>query len=840
MSYGLRFTISYKRLSNAETNIEIWQNSWTGSTTELVPDKKPLIINFDGTESNIYKPTNGSGATIKVLVDPLSMLDIFTEDPQEFIVKIYDETTLKWQGYVANGIYDEDYSIGTGLLTPITIQCNDGMKLLDYIPYTETDGSEYTGLSTIAEIITAIAGKLENKYIELQLLSDYMLTVTGYTNLFLGLTVNNENYYDESGKQMSCRKVLNSIFQGLGLVMEFDVEKIMVYDPLLLKTPSLGKSYTLYSGYTFTETDSALGGFKTIGSDLPYFKTGPSLDINKSFNQIEAKYDPYTFIGTGYEFDDESNMTMNPIPWISGYTSGIDYTGVTFLYSNAVIMNGWDINNDSYFSALAQVNHFDSKPDEIGPPQYFFKSYQTYTGNSASNYIEYEFPNTVIKQDDDLYLDLTFDVYINTKNENNLFTPEETGEIISRGTVGSMLFSIGDSYWYQYSDEWRRNGYSWGFPVRQSDADWRTTKKFGSGTIYTWFTQGTFMTTNRPEYYVTEDDSRINDTWTTVKITMDISEAACTDIDLLNGPMKLRIYKEFWTAELFDGDSIEVDVDKLVNVGISNVAISVINRNKQQISNDGVLITASLPSAQTYVKSSDLSVKLTNGTGVYGTSKGAYSSDQMDPVGINILGLYRSGSTICNATQWYVCQQLLSQYQTPRKKLTADLDVSTDLLGIKYKLINDTYLPGINLYPISGKYNDKDESCKVKLLEIASEYDTLPVVTPTPTPTPPPTSTPDITTYYYYETDVHTCNGSRVETESCNGTDGSIWIYNPVALNDNEFYFNGTYDLVHEITSGGPYTYAEWVTAGSPTALETNYYSTNGKATCTCTYLPFI
>ena len=110
MAYGRKYTTYYKRRSGGTTTIDILKNGYSGSVTTLTADLNALEIEFAGDVENIYASTVGTGAVIRVIATPLTLTELFTADPQEFIVKIYNGgtgTNLVWQGFVSPEIYGE-------------------------------------------------------------------------------------------------------------------------------------------------------------------------------------------------------------------------------------------------------------------------------------------------------------------------------------------------------------------------------------------------------------------------------------------------------------------------------------------------------------------------------------------------------------------------------------------------------------------------------------------------------------------------------------------------------------------------------------------------------------
>lgn len=91
-------------------------------------------------------------------------------------------------------------------------------------------------------------------------------------------------------------------------------------------------------------------------------------------------------------------------------------------------------------------------------------------------------------------------------------------------------------------------------------------------------------------------------------------------------------------------------------------------------------------------------------------------------------------------------------------------------------------------------------------------------------------SAPPITDYTFYQATYVNCIN-----EACSGTPISIWVYNLVTnLINGKYYYNSDDNKAYQITSA-PFTYAQYVTAGSPPAVQTNAnFSNIAYDTCTC------
>ena len=200
MSYGKKYRISYYRKSGGVTTVDILEKNhadYSPITNLVAYGEVPLEIVSDGDPTNIYTPTIGSGATIKVVAMPLDLINLFTEDPQKYMVKIYNGVsggTLRWQGFISPEIFTGDYS--SPVPSVITLQCNDGMQVLGYIKYEQIDRTHFTGNVIIASILTNILGKLGITFTNIKTSHDLQPSAD-VTDLFNHLFLSNENFVDE-------------------------------------------------------------------------------------------------------------------------------------------------------------------------------------------------------------------------------------------------------------------------------------------------------------------------------------------------------------------------------------------------------------------------------------------------------------------------------------------------------------------------------------------------------------------------------------------------------------------------------------------------------------------
>ena len=687
MAYAIKYRIQYKRISNATTTIDILQDGYTGGTiTELEGVDNPLEITFDGDVNNIYKPTLGSGASIKILATPLTLLDLFTDNPQEFIVKIYNGSSgnnLIWQGFINSEIYSEDYS--ASYLTPITIYCNDGMSTLDTIPYYNlTADTYYTGTTNLSTIFGTVLDKLAISFDTLYYVTDYRI-VDYVRNIFLYLRMAQENFVNESGVPMSCRKVLESIAGGLGLVIKFRGSKIYMYDPINFNDVSVGQEYGTSPVVGYSSSSASFGGILDLSaSTFNWFETGAKLDIVPALNEVQVKYNPYNFSDYKYDFNNQDNLVSEGT-WTNSTGGGSSYYYTTPSY------NGFSSSSVTLLRGI--------KETVTDTPIFGFRLY-----NAGTSYqVNYTFPFSNITMDKfsgSLALKVSADVYVQTKaNTLNIFCSGTSHQIYDlKIPIG---IRIGDKY-YKSGDVWTS-----GFTVSSDCREFIVREQDISLTDYT--------------------KSDISDKWNTGSIIVPVKpNSSHTGYnELVQGNITVTFYDNIKT---YFASQVRPNSTYLYLLFLKNLQIELIDtKTGKAVGNDGVHTKVIL--SQNLTGKEPLVINTTTGIGTYGCSRAAIRSELLVNVGTNLVGLIRStaetGGTAYNTSK-LILQSVISQYKQPRFKLTGTLDVKDYLIDIDLYLIKDSnYLSTRRFYIVNGVYSDYYESYNAEMLELAQSRDNI-------------------------------------------------------------------------------------------------------------------
>jgi hypothetical protein len=737
MAYGVKYRIAYYRKSEGITTIDFLEKDYSGAVTNLLAYGDPLQIDFSGDAANIFKPTVGSGATIKCISpSPLALLEVadsiepgglFTDDPQKFIVKIYNGasgSTLMWQGFINAEMYNESYCNPFGDV--ITINCNDGMQVLDFIPYKQHDGSYYTGNESIGEILNHIFSKLGITFKYIDMSNDIELQLLGINNLFLYVQVANENFIDESGDAMTCREVLNSIFGGYGLVMSLKGDSIRVIDPINLHDPSKGTRYTvsLANQYYIVSTGSVtanFGGYLNISDgDIIWYQTGMELDINPAVAEVTINYNPYNFYEYNYDFHDQDNWSAEGV-WY-------DESDMAYGYNPDIRFNNWSTTNPGPF-AFHGTNFIGLRENYESEPIYAV----IIEAQPLEDYIvTWNIPLSNITQDSNMLLKISVDVYVHTKVagywEGPWWNPEYVEEGVfnlwSEGTTTPIhqlkipiRVRIGDHYW----DGWS----SW---VLEPDPS--------SGIDDDLFFKELIVRqegVSAAEVRADMNKSIINDTWTTSSITINFSDL---EEPIVSGNISIEILSncDFFDQWVLPWTTAAEEAIRFVLMKDFKVEF-IDAKTGKNVGNDGVETKATLNSNLT--GKDPYEIKTTTGTGPYGCSRGAfkcyYTWPESYPPWQNMTGVYRKDLVGESTEDRYTLEELAlqsigSQYKHPRFILRGDLDVSINdiLLEVDMKLIQDTaHLPGKSFFIYNGIYHDREEYMEVEMIELTSLRDPI-------------------------------------------------------------------------------------------------------------------
>ena len=191
------------------------------------PAASPLVIKYEGIER--LDPVWGGGCSIRMESDiPMRFVDLHTDDPQVFQVRIYRDGVPFWLGWMDPELYEERLTD----IAPYEVGFTAAdLNVLDRIKYLDGTGARYTDIVTLTEhlrrCISALGLPFTNVYLGCSTAVDGM----GSRDTVFGLRyVQSSNFYDEDDKPMSCREVIESILRPFGLMMVQRDASLYIFD----------------------------------------------------------------------------------------------------------------------------------------------------------------------------------------------------------------------------------------------------------------------------------------------------------------------------------------------------------------------------------------------------------------------------------------------------------------------------------------------------------------------------------------------------------------------------------------------------------------------------------
>lgn len=659
MAYGLKYFIPYNRFSGGYTYIHIYEDGYSGSYTTLQADGNPLEIIFDGDVAKLYSGTGGSGAIINIRVTPLSMIDLFTTNPQKYKVIIYNSSDVLWQGFINTGIYYEDLNSTANTL--LSLKANDGMAVLDMIPYRPDSSTYYTGTASISEVLNNILGKLNLSFNDRWGMMDYR--VVDYSdNILLYLKVNQENYIDESGTPMTCRGVLNEIMKSFGLRMTFRGDAIYIIDPICLHNTSLGQAFNSGWGESISTFP---GGYLDISTgDISWYQTGISLDIIPPINQLEIKYDPYTLTEVNYHFN-ESNNWDSAGSWSGPYGD----PGPNQYYINNSIQYKNIVTDGSILQQA--IKRLDGTDQE-----YYLKLQKNaHIAYGTPGIARISFPFSTVYTDDSLYLKISADYYCNTRGYDNIYDTSTASDDVDYFDT-SIGFSIG------------------GGP--DTSIHWQNIKILSDYTL------------NGATY----SESDVADKWITSYCFWPFG-----DLEALSGDGSINVY--IWGRY---SPRYSTYTDK--NVLVKNVRVEIVNENGDPIENTGQKFTALKPLDNYIIEPTSIDlIHGTGPYGTSKGAYIDYLREIISP-GI-YRGLEPSTGTLYpnayHVAQSFVSQYGQPRFVLRGMLNVSSHQLNTQNYLIQWS----NHLPGKSFFIANGTYNDKYEYMSVEMVECASTRENI-------------------------------------------------------------------------------------------------------------------
>lgn len=146
MAYGLKYTIPFKDIDNYSNVVEIYQDGFVGTSTELIATEAPAVHKYER-EDNEDITSSIMSATLTISfysTDVTDFQNFFSYSDREFLVVHKFDGNVVFKGYLLNDITGEPFQDPP---YPVVVTATDGLAQLKEISL--TGPSEDTDLGTL-------------------------------------------------------------------------------------------------------------------------------------------------------------------------------------------------------------------------------------------------------------------------------------------------------------------------------------------------------------------------------------------------------------------------------------------------------------------------------------------------------------------------------------------------------------------------------------------------------------------------------------------------------------------------------------------------------------------
>lgn len=264
---AIKYKFTYNDIENTLFTCEISSQDYTG---EVIKVEGSCVLEYPEIE-HIYTVIRGSGMSLSLEANlDVNFEDLYSDGEKQWLVRLFKEGAILFVGYIdPAGLY-EDLTTDRWI---VTLDCVDGLGLLDNLSYVNDEGDSYTGKSRDIEVIYNClkrTGITEVNGESLMLISSINTRYNGLNNTECPLAnvySNQERFYKNDGKTiMSCKEVLESTLRKYGgsIVMVNGVYHVFSFYELL----GGERRFYTYVGPTEVSNEIIDYSFQSIGSNI--------------------------------------------------------------------------------------------------------------------------------------------------------------------------------------------------------------------------------------------------------------------------------------------------------------------------------------------------------------------------------------------------------------------------------------------------------------------------------------------------------------------------------------------------------------------------------------------
>ena len=382
---ALKYYLEYNDVKNVTHELELYDDDFTGSSTEIYGTVFYDFANSD----NLLECIKGSGLSVQLEANSsLTFSDLFSEEERQIKVIYIRDSITKFVGWLNPEGWYEDFVVDKWI---VTFDVVDGLSYLENLSYVDNStGLLFTGKQTQLEVIVNC---LVRTGLQLNINTDIDIEYTGLgttVDVLDNVYVNAQRFIKDDGDTiMDCDKVLKSILEPYAACITMYNGEWFIYKPNQLYSSASMTYYRYdYLGAALTPTTGTLDTSFSLGSEIDGYyphhaNSNQSISNNKSLGALRINY-KYGFLkglinnvyfvtedGTTYDEWTINNATYVTVPSAgeAGVTiDAVEYGSKTIVLTSDVIDNldaGITLDLDLRFKATQGLDYPISLPIKI-------------------------------------------------------------------------------------------------------------------------------------------------------------------------------------------------------------------------------------------------------------------------------------------------------------------------------------------------------------------------------------------------------------------------------------------------------------------------------------------
>lgn len=369
---NLKYFFEYKNKVGDIYLCEIFKNNYNGEVNEI----SGTVIIEKGTVNNHLDPVRGGGLTLKLEANTdLTLEDLYSENEQDFTVKLYKNNKIVFRGYLnPDGVY-QDYVRDQWI---ISLDCVDGLGALSNLSFVQSNGLQFNGKMLAIDIIYNC---LKRTGILMPINTSINILYDGLTDsddVLSSIYFNADRYIKKDNDTiMSCEEVLKSIL---------DIFKACI-------TQVDGEWYIYKPNEIFIQPYVKFRRFDTAN----HYLGNKTVNLNKVLgSQIDGFY-PHHCTGN-QKIEIKGSVSCFRIGYKYGLVSGLLENPKLLKNGNLLDYDGWNI-----------IDPFILINDPLKTNGFFIKN----QSSLAATNLTVQSNNLPVAIDDDLTLSIDF--YVNSE-----------------------------------------------------------------------------------------------------------------------------------------------------------------------------------------------------------------------------------------------------------------------------------------------------------------------------------------------------------------------------------------------------------------------------------------